>query len=125
VTTETDSNDLSFDAAGIGCKTAWVIRRQSAAIVGTQLWAIELDVHWCYAFGVVRTIDYNYGVACCGPAWSFDRWIETDLPPAGPASVTSFVQAQFKYSVAWFQGGKAPWIKITVNGDGTATRTWG
>ena len=57
VVTETDLGGYTFEA--VGCRTAWVIRRQSALIVGTQLWSIELDVHWCYAFGLVRTIDQD------------------------------------------------------------------
>ena len=80
---------------------------------------MELDVHWCWAFGIVRTISRDKGVQCCGPAWAFDRWIATDFPPAGGPAVSSFAQAQFKYSLAWFQGAKAPWIKINVYGDGS------
>jgi hypothetical protein len=102
-----------------------VIRRQSAALIGTQLWAMELEVYWCWAFGVVRTIQQAYHVDCCGPAWSFDRWISVDLQGVGGPSARSFVQAQFRYSLAWFQGSKAPWILITVHGDGTAERSWG
>ena len=121
--TETDLGGYTFDA--VGCRTAWVIRRQSALIVGSQLWSIELDVHWCYAFGLVRTIDQEKYVSCCGPAWSFDRWIATSFDAEGGTSASSFVQAQFKYAIPWFQGGKAPWILIVVHGDGTAERTWG
>jgi hypothetical protein len=126
VTTDTgSSNDLVPASADIvGCRTAWVVRRQNA-FVGIQQWAMELDVHWCYGFGLVRTITQVKGIQCCGPAWAFDRWIATDFPPAGSSSVTSFVQAQFKYSLSWFQGGKTPWIRITVHGDGTYESAWG
>ncbi len=86
VVTETDLGGYTFEA--VGCRTAWVIRRQSALIVGTQLWSIELDVHWCYAFGLVRTIDQEKFVSCCGPAWSFDRWLATSFDAAGGQSAT-------------------------------------
>ncbi len=106
------------------CRTVQVIRRQNA-LIGIQQWAMELDVHWCWAFGIVRVISRDKGIQCCGPAWAFDRWIATDFPPAGGSSVSSFVQAQFKYSLAWFQGAKAPWIRINVYGDGSYDWAWG
>ncbi len=123
MTTETDAGGYTFDA--VGCRSAWVIRKQSALVFGTQLWAIKLVVDWCYALGVVRSIEQHRYVECCGSAWAFDRWITTEYDGPGGASARSYVQAQFKYSLAWFQGGKAPWISITVHGDGTADRTWG
>ena len=122
VTVTDDYAPAEADIAG--CHTVQAVRRQRA-LVGTQQWAMELDVHWCWGFGIVRTISRDKGISCCGPAWSFDRWIATDFPPAGGSPVSSFVQAQFKYSLAWFQGGKTPWIRVNVYGDGTYDWSWG
>ena len=102
-----------------------MIRKQSALLIGAALWSIELDVHWCYALGLVTSIDQQRYVSCCGLAWWFDRWIATSYDGPGNESARSFVQAQFRYSLPWFQGGKAPWILIVVHGDGTAERSWG
>jgi hypothetical protein len=119
-----DPTTADLSTGPVGCRTATVIRRQRA-LVGVQQWAIELDVHWCYGFGLVRTIDQYKFVSCCGLAWSFDDWLVTEFAPAGDASARSFVQARFKYSIAWFQGNKTPWIAIVVHGDGTADMAWG
>jgi len=122
VATETGDGGLATNA--VGCRTVWVKRKQNA-IAGTQQWAMTLQVHWCFASGIVTSIAQTPLVDCCGPFWFFNGWVTEAFGAAGSPSVRSFLQGQFRYSVLWFSGSKTPWIVITVHGDGSYELGWG
>ena len=115
-----DGRWASYTLEAVGCRTAWVIRRQSArsSAPSSGRWSSTSTgaTHsaWC------RTIQQRQSRRLLRTGMVVRPLDRTDFHGAGGSAVTSFVQAQFKYSLAWFQGGKAPWILINVHGDGTA-----
>ena len=117
------SSPLFMVTDSVGCADTYIEARSG---IGEFCYSFE-QVTWYYYDGSIITSTPSVQTyANTALFWAYDGIRDQSLT-FGPGNTfyTAYKQAGFHYNIFWYEYHEYPWIRHTVNGDGTNVKQWG